>query len=87
LTSDEVGLGAAEWSGETPLWYYILREAAVTASGDRLGPVGGRIVAEVIVTLLNRDPASVRFADADWRPRRSLVDLLRPAGGGYEGPQ
>jgi hypothetical protein len=76
LTSDEVGLGAAEWRGETPLWYYILREAAVKASGDRLGPVGGRIVAEVIVTLLDRDPLSVRFAGPDWRPRRSLIDLL-----------
>jgi hypothetical protein len=79
LTSDEVGLRATGWTGETPLWYYILREAAVTTSGDRLGPVGGRIVAEVIVTLLDRDPASVRFADADWKPRRSLLDLLLPS--------
>jgi hypothetical protein len=52
-------------------------EAAVTTSGDRLGPVGGRIVAEVIVTLLDRDPGSVRFADPAWEPRRLLIDLLR----------
>ena len=76
LTADEVGLRAAGWRGETPLWYYILREADVTAAGDRLGPVGGRIVAEVIVTLLDRDPSSVRFADPDWRPRKSLIELL-----------
>jgi hypothetical protein len=79
LTGDEVGLRATGWNGETPLWYYILREAAVTASGDRLGPVGGRIVAEVFVTLLDRDPASLRFADAGWKPRRSLLDVLAPA--------
>ncbi|PYR59228.1 MAG: peroxidase [Acidobacteria bacterium] len=77
LTSDEVGLRAAGWTRETPLWYYILREAAVTAAGDRLGPVGGRIVADVIVWLLDRDPASVRFANPEWRPRRSLFDLLQ----------
>src|SRR2546422_11184163 len=65
LTSDEVGLRVMGWTGETPLWYYVLREAAVTTSGERLGPVGGRIVAEVIVTLLDRDPASVRFADPE----------------------
>jgi hypothetical protein len=79
LTSEEVGLGAVGWTGETPLWYYILREAAVTASGDRLGPVGGRIVVEVIVTLLDRDPGSVRFARPEWEPRRSLIDLLIPS--------
>ena len=31
---------------KTPLWYYILREADVCEGGHRLGPVGGRIVAE-----------------------------------------
>jgi hypothetical protein len=78
LSRDEVGLGPMGWTGETPLWYYILREAAVTTSGNRLGPVGGRIVAEVIATLLERDPTSVRFAGPEWQPRRSLIDLLAP---------
>jgi hypothetical protein len=76
LTAEQVGLGAAGYHGETPLWYYILREADVTASGKRLGPVGGRIVAEVIVGLLDRDSTSVRFAEPGWRPRASLLDLL-----------
>jgi hypothetical protein len=75
LTGEQIGLGQVGWKGETPLWYYVLREADVTASGDRLGPVGGRIVAEVIVTLLDRDRASVRFA-GDWRPRKTLLELL-----------
>jgi Animal haem peroxidase len=33
---------------ETPLWLYILREAAVFGDGNQLGPLGGRIVAETL---------------------------------------
>ena len=43
---------------QTPLWYYVLREAAVLENGDRLGPVGARIVAETFVRMLKRDPDS-----------------------------
>ena len=78
LDADEIGLGATGWKAETPLWYYILRESAVTTDGDRLGPVGGRIVTEVIITLLDRDPESVRFAPADWQPEKSLIEVLAP---------
>ena len=76
LSAEEVGLAAKGWTGPTPLWYYVLREAAVTTSGNRLGPVGGRIVAEVLMTLLNRDPTSVRLTNPDWTPRCTLLDLL-----------
>ncbi|MEV6622427.1 hypothetical protein AB0M83_09570 [Amycolatopsis sp. NPDC051106] len=41
----------------TPLWSYILAEARHYGDGDRLGPVGGRIVAEVLIGLLRADPA------------------------------
>jgi len=78
LTREQVGLQRAGWTRDTPLWYYILREAAVTG-GDQLGPIGGRIVAEVILALLDRDETSVRFAASDWRPRHSLIDLLQTA--------
>jgi len=77
LTDEEVGLRAIGWTSETPLWYYILREAAVVELGDRLGPIGGRIVAEVIVTLLDRDPASTCFAEDGWKPRWTLAELLQ----------
>src|SRR5581483_10717472 len=40
----------------TPLWYYTLKEAEVVADGLHLGPVGGRIVAEVLIGLLQTDP-------------------------------
>jgi hypothetical protein len=42
----------------TPLWFYILREAEVRHKGEHLGPVGGRIVAEVLAGLLELDPCS-----------------------------
>lgn len=44
--------------GKTPLWYYVLREAAVLHAGNQLGPVGGRIVAETFVRMLKRDAGS-----------------------------
>lgn len=43
---------------KTPLWYYVLREAAVRASGNQLGPVGARIVARTFARLLKRDADS-----------------------------
>lgn len=43
---------------KTPLWYYVLREAAVLRQGDRLGPVGATIVARTFVRLLKRDGSS-----------------------------
>jgi hypothetical protein len=76
LTVEDVGLRAAGWTEETPLWYYILREAATKTSGNRLGAVGGRIVAEVVIVMLDRDPTSIRSAGRGWRPRGSLIDLL-----------
>jgi len=43
---------------KTPLWYYVLREAAVIGGGDQMGPLGARIVAETFVRLLKRNGAS-----------------------------
>lgn len=54
--------------GPAPLWYYILREARVRAGGRHLGPVGGRIVAEVFLGLLSRDPSSYLRKAPAWRP-------------------
>ena len=70
----------------TPLWFYILREAAVMADGEHLGPVGGRIVTEVIVGLIQGDRLSYLSQDPDWTPTYgsgddfSMVDLLTSAG-------
>jgi hypothetical protein len=70
----------------TPLWFYILREAAVAADGEHLGPVGGRIVAEVIVGLIKGDSQSYLRQDPDWTPTYgsgdafTMVDMLQTAG-------
>lgn len=58
----------------TPLWYYILCEAHASwpTGGVRLGPVGGRIVAEVLVGLLRGDAGSYLRVDPAWRPHELL---------------
>lgn len=66
LTRAELAL--ADWQDETPLWLYILREAAVRGGGDYLGPVGGRIVTEVIIGIIRKDPESYLANDPTWRP-------------------
>jgi hypothetical protein len=76
LTAEQVGIASTGWKGETPLWYYILREADACTGGHRLGPVGGRIVAEVLVGLIDADPASFRKNGQEWRPQKTLSDLL-----------
>ena len=58
----------------TPLWPYILREAELVADGEHLGPVGGRIVAEVFVGLLEDDPGSYLSADPSWTPTLPTLD-------------
>jgi hypothetical protein len=68
LTSEETGLAEIGWERETPLWFYVLKEAAVRENGDQLGPVGGRIVGDVLVGLIDHDPGSFRTAHAGWQP-------------------
>jgi heme peroxidase len=76
LSADEVAVTRTGWRGETPLWYYVLREADVRCGGDRLGPVGGRIVGDVLLGLLEADETSVRHAPAAWEPAFSFPELL-----------
>ncbi|WP_374685929.1 heme peroxidase family protein [Promineifilum sp.] len=72
----------------TPLWFYVLREADVCEGGQRLGPVGGRIVAEVFIGLLQGDALSYLRQDPHWTPTLpgaaldefTMVDLLNFAG-------
>ena len=65
LTADEL---TQTWPDGTPLWFYVLKEAEHRGGGDRLGPVGGRIVAEVLIGLLRADPASYLSLAPDWQP-------------------
>lgn len=87
----EVGL-----TQNTPLWYYILKEAEATKRGERLGRVGSRIVLETIEEVLRNDPSSYlackgpQWKPAHWKfpdrnptarePLLHLADLVRLVG-------
>jgi Animal haem peroxidase len=72
--------------GRAPLWAYILSEAQVTSRGRagngaspdsiplKLGPVGGRIVADVFAALLRGDPTSYLKQGAPFTP---IADFTR----------
>lgn len=90
LTPVQTGLADEGWPGETPLWFYVLKEAEARCGGERLGPVGGTIVGEVLLSILDADPEAQRSADPSWRPtlpaqvpgRYTLADLLDPGSTG-----
>ena len=75
------------FANNCPLWTYILAEAMhfreavkipvtenITINTPRLGPVGGRIVAEVLLGLIAGDRNSLLGLDPNWHP---------PSGPGY----
>jgi hypothetical protein len=73
------------FSARTPLWFYILAEAARAGTG-RLGPVGSILVASVLIELVRRSKDSI-LGDHPWSPtlgptdgKFDLPDLLRLAG-------
>jgi hypothetical protein len=76
-----VDVAGKAFDGNCPLWTYILAEAMlhkanvtipvkekVDISTPQLGPVGGRIVAEVFLGLLFADPGSYLSKDPTWTP-------------------
>lgn len=88
--------GLEVFAGNCPLWTYILAEAAQSRTDvllpiagapasnqtPQLGPVGGRIVAEVFVGLIFGDPGSVLNLDPAWTPNNpdfGLKDLVQSA--------
>jgi hypothetical protein len=95
LTPDEIEAAAASaaqalrdagFRERTPLWYYLLAEAK-HFGGQRLGPVGSTIVAEVLIGLVRRSEDSILRLPG-WTPSLpgaqsgtfKLADLLRFAG-------
>jgi hypothetical protein len=91
LSNTQLGMSPDPgWGGEAPLWFYILKEAELPPyNGERLGPVGGRIMAETLVGLLQRDPNSYLYLNAAWKPappiapttgQFTFVDLLKYGG-------
>lgn len=94
LTSDQLAdLKPSGLDTRTPLWFYVLREAELLGVGEkgtggaRLGLVGGRIVAEVFIGLLQGDSLSYLRQDPLWEPnlmnssgKFEMTDLLKFAG-------
>lgn len=74
---------------QTPLWYYILKEAEQRGNGEKLGPVGATLVAEVFVGLVHGDHQSYLWLKGkSWTPTLpsktpgdfTMADLLRFVG-------
>ena len=63
--------------GKAPLWYYILAESQQAFKNNNtplvLGPVGGRIVGEVLVGLMLGDKHSYLTQEPEWTPFNSLL--------------
>jgi len=85
----EVSEAACDFDKElthgTPLWLYLLLEGATLGrggdpkkKGEGLGPVGGRIVAEVIIGLLECDDRSWLSTNRSWAPctKRQMIGQL-----------
>lgn len=91
LLQDEIDVLNAEDKRllrKTPLWYYILREAAVVNGGERLGPLGGYIVARTFVKMLKRDGDSYLNKQGGFTPLLpsdtagdfTVADLIKLSG-------
>jgi len=76
---DEAFFAQAGMKKRTPLWYYLLREAAVEAQPEpataidptpiqKLGTIGSRLVAEVIYQVLSADSESIFNQGQNWKP-------------------
>ncbi|MDI6102597.1 heme peroxidase family protein [Actinoplanes sp. NEAU-A12] len=76
LTNTQLGLpdpANPGWQGKAPLWFYILKEAELSHAGERLGPVGGRIVAEVILGILDADKSGYLRVNPGFRPTTPIA--------------
>lgn len=51
-------LEEGNFGDRTPLWYYVLKEAALQTNGNSLGAVGSSLVAETLIGLVKLDPNS-----------------------------
>jgi hypothetical protein len=73
----DAALTAGGFLQNTPLWFYVLKEAEVRANGNYLGEVGSRIVVETMVgQLLADDDSYLRRGDG-WTP---LLGAQLPGG-------
>ncbi|MBD3729786.1 MAG: hypothetical protein IE933_08790 [Sphingomonadales bacterium] len=74
-------LTANYFDHRTPLWYYLLREAAVQQNGEHLGELGSRIVCETILFFIKSDPNSYLNNRSDPAVKANGIDVDPGAGG------
>ncbi len=74
-------LEAGGFGDRTPLWFYLLKEAAVQQNGRRLGEVGSRMVAETLVNLVKQDPNSYLNNRDDRAVSSHSIDVIEGFGG------
>ncbi len=89
----QAAIPAADLAAGTPLWLYVLVEGAEIGretgvsdfdQGEGLGPVGGRIVAETLIGLMELDPHAYLGSNRSWTPASenlgtnitTLLDML-----------
>ena len=63
-----------------PLWFYVLKEAAVQEDGERLGEVGSRIICTTIIGQIQADPGSFLNASGGW----TVANGVKLSNGGGE---
>lgn len=103
LTSSQLTQDTCDQSGtvlhrigleqNTPLFYYLLKDAELNGEGIALGPIGSHIVSEVIQGALEADPDSFRsvvgpkwkmplwrFPSGSMRPVNSLIGIIQLVG-------
>ncbi|PWC51717.1 hypothetical protein TSA6c_17365 [Azospirillum sp. TSA6c] len=76
LSPEELKVTQPSLIGNTPLWYYVLKEAELLCSAHHLGPVGARIVAETFIGLLWGDPLSYLRVEPTWTPDLASVGVF-----------
>lgn len=74
---DELKGYKTNFEHSTPLWYYILKEAEVLNTGVTLGPTGARIVAEVLIGLMEGDNTSFISQNPLWKPVLPCFEAYR----------
>ncbi len=75
--ADDFEKAKAVFREHTPLWYYVLAEAQV-GGGEKLGPVGSRILAETFIGILHNSTASVLKGEpAGMDPNiKTMADMI-----------
>ena len=110
LTSAQLTEGTSNQSGNvlqevgldrnTPLFYYLLKESEIRASGKTLGPIGSYIIANVLQGALEADRHSYmsvagpkwklplwRFPSGSRRPVNSLIKIIQLIGDNHLLPE